>query len=149
MGKQPWFGCSRSWYPFVCCHACTAVPIPRFNSCNFQLSNYCCCVTFWTQVELGSPPEQSSWPTPMPNQLKGDFEGVPNSYVVPAVFKVVDPRANYPEEQEVLYGVSSAIGNFQLDPENPGRSVTSHFDRAFPTEMVCRDCSEHLFCCLW
>lgn len=57
----------------------------------------------------------------MPNQLKGEFEGTPDSYVVPAIFKIVDPRANNSEEQEPLYGISSAIGSFEQCPENPGR----------------------------
>ncbi|MEW5297875.1 MAG: hypothetical protein WDW36_001054 [Sanguina aurantia] len=65
------------------------------------------------QVELGSPPEQGTWAVAMPNQLKGEFEGTPDSYVVPAIFKIVDPRANNPAEQEPLYGVSSAIGSFE------------------------------------
>lgn len=60
----------------------------------------------------------------MPNQLKGEFEGTPDSYVVPAIFKIVDPRANNPAEQEPLYGVSSAIGSFEQCPDNPGRRGT-------------------------
>ncbi|MEW5315652.1 MAG: hypothetical protein WDW38_007065 [Sanguina aurantia] len=76
------------------------------------------------QVELGSPPEQGTWAVAMPNQLKGEFEGTPDSYVVPAIFKIVDPRANNPAEQEPLYGVSSAIGSFEQCPDNPGRRGT-------------------------
>jgi len=66
--------------------------------------------------------------TGLPDQFKGNFEGIPESYVVHAHFKIL-PRKEENALEEPVHGVMSMIGHYEVTGEDKPQRLAISFSK--------------------